>query len=130
MRYKQEESQNKENTERDGYKDINRNKENRQASELQQEKQQKKGGKQKKREKKRSNKIKNIFKGFKVFYQNVRWLKSKIDALDVIDDYKSSIICLVEIHLAKEEKIEVPGYRVYGSNGTKRTRRYIGSSKK
>ena len=36
--YKHEESQNKENIERDGDKDINRNKEKRQPSKLQQEK--------------------------------------------------------------------------------------------
>ena len=85
--YKQEESQNKENTERDGDKDINRNKENRQPSELQQEEQQKNGKKQKKRKIRRSKKIKNTLKDFKVFYQNVRGLKSKTDALDkAIDD--------------------------------------------
>ena len=78
---KQEESQNMENTERDGDKDINRNKENRQPSELQQEEQQKNGKRQKKRKIRRSKKIKNTLKDFKIFCQNVRGLKSKIDAL-------------------------------------------------
>ena len=49
--FKQEESQNKENTERDGDKDINRNKENRHPSELQQDKQQQKKRKSRKKEK-------------------------------------------------------------------------------
>ena len=121
--YKHEESQNKENIERDGDKDINRNKENRQPSELQQEEQQKNGKKQKKRKIRRSKKIKNTLKDFKIFYQNVRGLKSKIDALDeVIDDYKPNLICLVETHLAKEEQIGIPGYRIYRNDGTKNSK--------
>ena len=118
--YKQEESQNKENTERDGDKDINRNKENRQPSELQQEEQQKNGKKQKKRKIRRSKKIKNTLQDFKIFYQNVIELKSKIDALDeAIDEYKPNLTCSVETHLAKEEEIEIPGYRIHRNDGTK-----------
>ena len=108
--YKQEESHSKENTERDEDEDINKNKENRQASELQQEEQQRKRENQNKRKIRRSKKIKNTLKGFKVFYQNVREIKSKKDALDeAIDDYKPSLICLVETYLAKEEQIGIPG---------------------
>ena len=108
--YKQEEIQNKENTKRDGDRDITRNKEKRQRSELQQEEQQKNGKKQKKRKIRRSKKIKNTLKDFKIFYQNVRGLKSKIDALDkAIDNYKPNLICLVETHLAKEKQIGTPG---------------------
>ena len=45
------------------------------------------GKKQKKRKIRRSKKIKNTLKDFKVFYQNVRGLKSKTDASDkAIDD--------------------------------------------
>ena len=110
--YKQEESQNMENTERDGDKDINRNKENRQPSELQQEEQQKKGKRQKKRKIRRSKKIKDTLKDFKTFYQNVTRLKSKINVIDeAVDDYIPNLIYLVEIHLAKEEQIKIPGYR-------------------
>ena len=44
----------------------------------------------------------------KVFYQNVKGLKSKICALDeTIDDYDPSLILLVETHLAKEEPVEI-----------------------
>ena len=40
-------------------------------------------------------------------------LKSKIDALvKSIDGHKPNIICSVEIQLAKEEQIEIPGYRI------------------
>ena len=121
--YKQEESQNKENTERDGDKDINRNKEKRQPSELQQEEQQKNEKMQKKRKIRRSKKTKNTLKDFKIFYQTARGLKPKTDALDeVIDDYKPNLICLVETHLAKEEQIGIPGYRIYRNDGTKNSK--------
>ena len=50
----------------------------------------------------------------------MRGLKSKTDALDeTIDDYEPSLICLVETHLAKEEQIEIPWYRIYRNDGTK-----------
>ena len=50
-----------------------------------------------------SKKIKNTLEDFKIFYQNVRGLKSKINALDeVIDEYKPNLICLVETHLTKK----------------------------
>ena len=71
------------------------------------------GKKQKKRKIRRSKKNKNILKDFKIFYQNIKELKSKIDILDkVIDDYKPNQI-LVEIHLAKEEKVGILGYGIY-----------------
>ena len=111
--YKQEEIQNKENTKKDGDRDITRNKEKRQRSELQQEEQQKNGKKQKKRKIRRSKKIKNTLKDFKIFYQNVRGLKSKTDALDkATDNYKPNFICFVETHLTKEKQIGTPGYRI------------------
>ena len=50
----------------------------------------------------------------------MRGLNSKIDKLDeAIDDYKPNFICLVETHLAKEEKIGIPEYRIYRNDGTK-----------
>ena len=80
--------------------------------------------KSRKKEKiRRSNKVKNTLKDFKIFYQNVRWLKSKIDALDeVIDGYQPNLICLVETHLAKEEQIGILEYRIYRNDGTKNSK--------
>ena len=53
----------------------------------------------------------------------MRELKSKIDALDeVIDDYKPSLIWLVEKNLAKEQKISIPGYRIYRNDGMKNSK--------
>ena len=81
------------------------------------------GKKQKKRKIRRSKKIKNTLKDFKIFYQNVRGLKSKIDPLDeATNDYKPNLICLVETHLAKEEQIGIPGYRIYRNDGTKNSK--------
>ena len=58
-----------------------------------------------------------------MFYQNVRGLKSKIDALDeTIDDYKTNLICLAETHLAKEEQIGISGYRIYRNNRNEDTK--------
>ena len=80
------------------------------------------GKKQKKGKIRRWKKNKNILKDFKIFYQNIRELKSKIDLLDkVIDDYKPNQI-LVEIHLAKEEKIGILGYGIYWNDGTKNSK--------
>ena len=46
-----------------------------------------------------------------------------MDALDeAIDDYKPDLICLAETHLAKEEHIAIPGYRVYRHDGTKNSK--------
>ena len=64
----------------------------------------------------RSKKIKNVLTNFKVFYQNVRRLKSKVDSImKTINGYQSILICLliclVETYLQKEEEIGIPGYR-------------------
>ena len=65
----------------------------------------------------RSKRIKNALKNFKIFYQNIRGLKSKTDTLQaMIDDYKPSLVCLVETHLQKEEKIKIPGYSLIYRN--------------
>ena len=78
---------------------------------------------QKKRKIRRSKKTKNTLKDFKIFYQTTRGLKPKTDALDeVIDDYKPNLICLVKTHLAKEEQIGIPGYRIYKNDGTKNSK--------
>ena len=56
-------------------------------------------------------------------YINARKLKSKIDILDeAIDDYKPNFICLVETHLAKEEKIGIPEYRIYRNDDRKNSK--------
>ena len=50
----------------------------------------------------------------------MRELNSKIDKLEeAIDDHKPDLICLVETHLAKEDQIGIPGYRIYRNYGTK-----------
>ena len=64
-----------------------------------------------KKKTRRSKKIKNALTNFKVFYQNIRGLKSKVDSImETISDYQPILICLVETHLQKEEEIRIPGY--------------------
>ena len=45
--------------------------------------------------------------------------------MPAIDDYKPSLICLVEIHLEKEEKTGIPGYRIYRNDGTKKSKEIL-----
>ena len=59
----------------------------------------------------RSKKIKNALTNFKVFYQNVRGLKSKVDSIiETISDYQPILICLVETHLQNKEEIRMSGH--------------------
>ena len=59
-------------------------------------------------------------KDCKIFCQNVRGLKSKIDALDeAINDYKQKLVRLGETHLAKEKQIAIVGYRTHSNHGIK-----------
>ena len=50
----------------------------------------------------RSKKMKNALTSFKLFFQNVRGLKLKVNSLmETISDYQLMVICLVEAHLQK-----------------------------
>ena len=54
----------------------------------------------------RSKKIKNELKQFKIIYQNIRGIKSKVDSLaEMVEDQKHAIVCLVE-----KEEVAIPGY--------------------
>ena len=71
----------------------------------------------------RSKKIKNRLRDFKIYYQNVRGLKSKIDSLaETIDDNEPTLICLVETRLSKDEQIQIPGYTIFRNDGTNNSR--------
>ena len=62
--------------------------------------------------------MKNELKIFKIYYQNVRGLKSKLDSLqEMLDDYQPSLICILETHMQKEEGIQIPGYSLVSHNG-------------
>ena len=62
-----------------------------------------------------SKKIKNRLRDLKIYYQNVRGLKSKTDSLaETIDDYEPTLICLIETHLSKDKPTEIPGYKNLG----------------
>ena len=55
----------------------------------------------------RSKKVKNALMNLKVFYQNVKGLKSR---METISDYQPMLICSVETHLQKKEEKRIPGY--------------------
>ena len=63
--------------------------------------------------------MKSRLKDFKIYYQNVRGLKSKIDSLaETIDDYEPTLIRLVETHLSKQEQIQIPRHKIFRNDGT------------
>ena len=67
--------------------------------------------------------MKNTLRKFKIYYQNVRGLKSKVDSLDeTIEGYEPTLICLVETHLTKEEQIQIPGHKIFRNDGTTNNR--------
>ena len=64
-----------------------------------------------KKKTRQSKKIKNALTNFKVFYQNVRGVKSKLDSImKTISDYRPILIYLAEKYLQKEKEIRIPGY--------------------
>ena len=70
-----------------------------------QEQKQEKDKKDKKESRKRvrrSKRIKTALKNFKIYYQNVRALKSKLDSLQqMIEDYQPALVCIVETHMQR-----------------------------
>ena len=54
-----------------------------------------------------SKKVKNALMNLKVFYQNVKGLKSR---METISDFQPMLICSVETHLQKKEENRIPGY--------------------
>ena len=61
--------------------------------------------------------IKNALKNFKIYYQNVRGLKSKLDSLqEMIDYYQPSLVCIVETYMQKQEEIQIQGYSLVCDN--------------
>lgn len=65
----------------------------------------------------RSKKNKNIYKSFVVYFVNIRGMRSKLESLEEITEtVQPTIICLVETHLRTEEKVQIPGYKVYSNN--------------
>ena len=75
--------------------------------------------------------MKNRLIDFKIYYQNIRALKTKIDSLAVtIDNYEPTLICLVETHLSKEEQIQIPGYKIFRNDGTSNNRGILIAVKK
>ena len=65
----------------------------------------------------RSKKIKNALRKFTIVYQNIRWLKSKVNSVqELVNDCQPNLLCLVEIHMQEEEEITTPGYETIYRN--------------
>ena len=61
----------------------------------------------------RGKTIKNKLKNFKILFNNVRGIKSKVKSLqDVVMETQPTVICLVETHLQKDEILEIEGYEI------------------
>ena len=83
------------------------------------EKERKSGMKDKKKRNRRPKKIRRVLNNLTVMYSNMRGLKSKLLSLATnIDEVKPAIICLVETHLDKKEKIAIEGYKTFRLDGT------------
>ena len=66
--------------------------------------------KQIKKKTRRWKKIKNALRKFTIVYQNITGLKSKVDSVqELVDDWQSNLLCVVETHTQEEEEIEMPG---------------------
>ena len=60
---------------------------------------------------------KNLHRNCKIYYANVRGLKSKVESIgEILCKVNPTIICLTETHLGQEEKVEMQGYKVFTSN--------------
>ena len=62
----------------------------------------------------RSRKNKNDFKNFKVYYVNIRGVKSKIDSLvRIANETQPQVMCVTETMLGEKEKIDIPNYEIF-----------------
>ena len=62
----------------------------------------KKDKKESRKRVRRSKRIKTALKNFKIYYQNVRAPKSKLDSLQqMIEDYQPALVCIVETHMQR-----------------------------
>ena len=65
----------------------------------------------------RGRKNRNIYKKCRIYYVNMRGIKSKICSLEeILNTVKPSILCLTETHMGKEERIEISGYKLFTNN--------------
>ena len=62
----------------------------------------------------RGQKVKNKMKKFKIWYQNIRGIKSKMESLmEKIEEYEPAILCITETHLMGSDPLEIDGYKIY-----------------
>ena len=65
----------------------------------------------------RSRRKKRLYEAFRVYYVNIRGLKSKTKSLkDIIDAKNPTVLCIAETHLQGNERVKIPGYKVITNN--------------
>ena len=61
----------------------------------------------------RGRRNKTQLKKLKIWYQNVRGIKSKLISIErIINEIDPTIICMVETHLGDDDEISIPGYKI------------------
>ena len=62
----------------------------------------------------RSRKNKRDFQNFKMYYVNIRGIKSKIDSLiRIANETQPQVMCVTETLLGEKETIEIPEYKIF-----------------
>ena len=61
-----------------------------------------------------------MFQKFKIYYDNIRGIKSKISSLEeIVEMINPTIICLTETNLRQEDEIKIEGYKIYRNDREK-----------
>ena len=75
------------------------------------------GNKRGRKKVRRSMRTRKCYNKFKVYYVNIRGIKSKRESLqEIIDKEKPVIICITETHLGEDEQFNISGYKVFLNN--------------
>ena len=68
----------------------------------------------------RGKRIKNSLKNFKLYYNNLRGINSKLHSLhEILDNYKPHLVCITETKLDTDEKVDIEGYEFTHKNNKK-----------
>ena len=68
----------------------------------------------------RGKSVKNVLKNLKLYYNNLRGIKSKLISLaEILEKVKPHVICLNETKLGEDERVSIEGYEPYHCNNKK-----------
>ena len=81
-----------------------------------------KAGKKRKKTKRKKTKEK-LLKNMKLYYTNIRGIKSKKSSLEIyLAEYQPDVIGIVETHLDEMEQIEIEGYKIWRNDEEETTK--------